>query len=258
MPAHLDYSIKGRESLPWLRERLSPDTPGRMQANWVEEARRRQQEGAVVYSNGGMYFGFLNEHMGTDALMYAYYDDPDFVHEVNDLLCVLCERALTQSLPHFRIDCVAYHEDMGYKTASIISPAMFREFMFPYYRRIRAISAPYRIDPGLMDSDGNIEELIPLWLECGINCHSPMEAAAGMDVVRLRQKFGRELRMTGGFDKRILAAGPAEIKAELKRLTPLIEEGGYLPGIDHSVPPDVSWGNMCCYVETLKGMFGMG
>lgn len=257
MPEHIEYAIKGRQSLGWLREKLNPDTPERVADGWLAEALALQAKGTVVFCNGGMYFGFLNEHMGTEPLMYAYYDDGDFVHQVNDLLCTLCERALEKALPQCRLDCIAYHEDMAYRNGSMISEGMFREFMMPYYRRIQAIAQRFDIDLQMLDSDGNIEQLIPLWLECGINILTPMEVAAGMDVVSLRKKFGRALRMSGGFDKRILAAGKPQIVAELERLRPVIEEGGYIPGIDHGVPPDVSWENTCCYVNTLKAMFGM-
>ena len=59
-----------------------------------------------------------------------------------------------------------------------------------------------------------------------------------------------------GFDKRILASDKKTIKAELRRLHSVIEQGGYIPDCDHSVPVDVSWENTCCYVETLKSMYG--
>jgi len=256
MPEFIEYPIKGRESLGWLREKMNPDTPGRFAADWLEQAKKAQADGTVLLVNGGMYFAFLNEHMGTETLMMTYFDDPEFIHEVNDLQCTLCERALTEAIGKIQIDFVGYHEDMGYKNGSMISMDMFREFMTPYYRRIEKIARP-SIDLQMLDSDGNIWELIPLWLEYGINILCPMEVAASMDVVALRRKFGKELRMTGGFDKRILAAGKKEIERELERIRPVIEEGGYIPTIDHGTPPDVSFANVCHYVQCLKKMFGI-
>jgi heterodisulfide reductase subunit A-like polyferredoxin len=57
--------------------------------------------------------------------------------------------------------------------------------------------------------------------------------------------------MTVGFDKRIVAAGLAAVKAEIARLAPVIREGGFVPGIDHSVPADVSWDNYRAYLDLL-------
>jgi hypothetical protein len=57
--------------------------------------------------------------------------------------------------------------------------------------------------------------------------------------------------MGGGFDKRIVSAGPDAVKRELERLSPLIREGGLILGIDHSVPADVSWDNYRHYIDAI-------
>jgi len=256
MAEHLEYPIKGPEDIQWLRDRLNWDTPGRIRDDWLEDAREGRDRGQILFCNGGEYFAFLNEQMGTAALMFAYVDNPEFVHQVNELLCVLCENALKTVLPEFDLDYIGYHEDMAYKTGSMISPAMFREFMTPYYRRIAEIADAHDADLRVMDSDGNIEELIPLWLECGINVVGPVEVAAGMDVVRLREEYGKDLRMIGGFDKRILASSTQEIEMEFERIRPVIEAGGYIPMCDHIVPPDVPFENYCHLVALLKGLYG--
>ncbi len=161
-------------------------------------------------------------------------------------------------LPHFQIDFIGYHEDMGYKTGSMISPKMIKEFMCPYYARIQKIATKYGIDLQFLDSDGNIWEIIPIWLEFGINVLLPMEVAAGMDVVSLRKTFGKQLRMMGGFDKRIMASSnKQDIKKELERIKPVIEDGGYIPGLDHGAPPDIPFENVCYYIDCIKHMYGI-
>ena len=73
-----------------------------------------------------------------------------------------------------------------------------------------------------------------------------------MDVVKVRSEYGRDLALMGGIDKRTLIAGGREMRNEIDRVMPLVEEGGYVPELDHSVPPDVSWTNFCDYIEYLK------
>jgi uroporphyrinogen-III decarboxylase len=75
-----------------------------------------------------------------------------------------------------------------------------------------------------------------------------------MDAVRLRERFGRELRLMGGIDKRAMIAGPAEIDAELARVAPLCAEGGFIPWCDHHVPPDVPLRHYQYYVQQMKRM----
>ncbi|MFH0795441.1 MAG: hypothetical protein V2A65_00080 [Candidatus Omnitrophota bacterium] len=62
-------------------------------------------------------------------------------------------------------------------------------------------------------------------------------------VLEVRRKYGRNLRMWFGIDKRVMAQGPPAIDAELRRIRPLVQEGGYVPGLDHSIPPDVAFAN---------------
>jgi uroporphyrinogen decarboxylase len=80
-----------------------------------------------------------------------------------------------------------------------------------------------------------------------------MEVAAGMDPVRIRQKYGPSFCMVGGIDKREIARGKREIDAQIRRvILPLLEEGGFIPTIDHSIPPEVSYDNFCYYLEQKR------
>ena len=74
----------------------------------------------------------------------------------------------------------------------------------------------------------------------------------GMDVVALRKKYGRSLRMWGGVDKRTLTLGRAAIDRELERVKPLIDDGGYIPMLDHSATPDTPYENFTYFLERLK------
>ncbi|MBM3713127.1 MAG: hypothetical protein FJW56_06790 [Actinobacteria bacterium] len=104
-----------------------------------------------------------------------------------------------------------------------------------------------------VDSDGNIEDLIPLFLKSGINCVSPLEVNAGMDVIDLRKKYGRDLLMMGGINKMALMSNKKAIYDEVfKKIEPIIEKGGFIPMIDHLVPPDVSYENFIYYLNLKK------
>jgi len=101
-----------------------------------------------------------------------------------------------------------FWEDMGYNAGPLISPAMVRRFMYPQYRRVVDFARARGVRWFALDSDGRIDSLVPVWLEAGLDILYPFEVQAGMDVVELRKRFGRELRMFGGVDKRALARGP--------------------------------------------------
>jgi uroporphyrinogen decarboxylase len=100
-----------------------------------------------------------------------------------------------------------------------------------------------------VDTDGNPEPLIPLLMEAGVDILWPLERAANQDPARLREEYGTSLRLWGGVDKRVLARGREAIDEHLRSFIPLIEEGGFVPHVDHTVPPDVSWDNFRYYME---------
>ncbi len=141
---------------------------------------------------------------------------------------------------------------MGYKKGPMIGPEAVRKFMAPAYREIVKFFRDHGVKVIGVDSDGNIESLIPVWLELGINCVTPCEAAAGMNVVNLGEKYPR-LIMIGGIDKRELAKDKKAIERELmSKVPPLVERRGYFPGVDHAVPPDISLQNFEYFVSLLK------
>lgn len=171
----------------------------------------------------------------------AFYDQPDLIRDMvrfwTDFIRDLLECALRYVTP----DLIHISEDMAYKSFSMISPAMVREFLLPCYRAWGEIVRAHGVPLYGVDSDGYTGELIPIWIEAGINLHDSIEVAAGNDLVAYHRRFGRAMAYQGGVDKRAIAKGGSAIRAELERLTPVIRGGGYIPGCDHGVPPDVSW-----------------
>ena len=105
----------------------------------------------------------------------------------------------------------------------------------------------------IVDSDGNTEPLIPLLLDAGVDGLWPLErASADTDPHFLRKKYGRDLRLWGAVDKRELTKDKQAINTHLEQFRDLIEEGGFIPTVDHTVPPDISFDNFCYYMERKK------
>ena len=252
MPQYLEYPLRTRKDWTRFLERLNPDSPMRFPMWWDSIKKQYEHRDYPLGINAGSMFGWLRDWMGLENITVMLYDDPAFVHEMMEDLSEVIVRILKKVVFDVQFDFAQMWEDMAYKTASMISPKHFREFMMPRYRKITDVLHSAGIDIVMLDSDGNVEELIPMWLECGINFIYPMEVAAGMDVVRLRKKFGKDLRMGGGMDKRILASKKEAVKDMVDEKRDLISEGGYVPGVDHAIPPDVPWENYRYYRQLLS------
>jgi uroporphyrinogen decarboxylase len=107
----------------------------------------------------------------------------------------------------------------------------------------------------IVDSDGNTEPLLGLFMDAGVDAVWPLERASeGMDPYAIRRKYGKGLRLWGAVDKRELAKDRAAIDAHLRGLAPLVEEGGFIPTVDHTVPPDVSLDNLRHYMDRKRAL----
>jgi len=256
MPQFVRFPVETREHFRrFWAERMKPDLSARIGEDWKErlEARRGRDVPFVIISDRwGGFFGPLRNLTGVERLCELFYDDPAFVEEMMDAVADFIIAVMDQVLDHADVDCYGFWEDMAYKTGPLIGPQMMRKFMLPRYRRVVEFVRGRGVELIALDSDGQISELIPVWLDAGINVLYPFEVQAGMDVLEVRRQYGRELRMWYGIDKRALAKGREAIDAELARVEPLMREGGYVPGTDHSIPPDVPYEHYCYYMDRLR------
>lgn len=254
MSQWLVYPVRDRDSWERLKTRLNPDAPIRYPQYWEDYVRSVRDRTYPLGIHAGSYYGWIRNWVGMEHLALWYYDCPDLVHEmtefVGDFILRLIDRALTD-IPD--LDYALIWEDMAMKTGPLISPHLFREFVTPVLKRVTARLREAGIRIIMVDCDGNVDDLIPLWLEANVNLVYPMEVAADCDVVRYRREFGKELRMIGGIDKRALRDGcsKAQIEAEVRSKEALIREGGYAPFVDHAVPPDVPFANFKYYMDLV-------
>lgn len=260
MPLHLRYPVQTWDDWRALKPRFAADSGLRLPATWSQMTQEWLAEGDIVVFQGPRspsLFGFVRELMGPEATLYAFYDEPRLVHDMMETSTELAIEMVRRVCDSFPLKVLWFWEDMAYRAGPLISPKLFREFMSPRYRRICDYALKRGVSVIMVDSDGDISQLIPLWLDAGLTGVYPLEVQAGMDVAQVMRKYPG-IMLRGGFDKRVLAQGPAQIDAELQRTIPLVAQGGYLHALDHAVPPDVSWRNMRYYWQQKKKLLGLG
>jgi hypothetical protein len=252
------FPVKSRQD--WIEKiqwRYSPTAEGRFPADFEARCQNlRQRDGTLELTIPGPFWQ-LREWCGFETLCLLFVEAPDFVQEMIDFWGNFVLRTLDPVLTRIELDNITFSEDMAYKLHSMISPQMVRQFILPTYQKwvaaIRASGCPLVS----VDSDGYVGELIPIWIEAGFNGCTPLEVAAGNDIVEFRRRFGKSMAFMGGIDKRALAAGGETLRTEVLRVVPpLLNEGGYIPGCDHGVPPDISWQNFAEYSRLLAQLTG--
>ncbi len=256
MPQFLRFPVETREDFRSLyAKRMRADLASRIGKDWIQilDSRRdRDRPFAVIANLWGGFFGPLRNFVGLERLCTLLYDDLPFVEEMMDATAEFLVAVMGQILEHTTVDVFGFWEDMAYRNGPLIGPNWVSRFMVPRYRKVVDFVRSRGVEWIALDCDGRVDPLISVWLDAGINFLYPFEVQSGMDVVAVRRKFGRDLRMFGGVDKRALARGRDAIDGELCRVSPLVREGGYIPCLDHSVPPDVPYANYRYYMQRLR------
>lgn len=206
----------------------------------------------------GSLFGWFRNWMGIAGVSYLLADDEGLYDEIIDTVAKLCHQCLEKVLSlgiHF--DFGHFWEDICFKNGPLVSPRVFAAKVGPHYRRITDLLRRYGIDIVSLDCDGLIDALIPTWLENGVNTMFPIEVGTwDANIKPWREKYGKEIRGVGGMDKKAFIYDDAAIDAEIERLKPLVDLGGYIPCPDHRIAPDAQWDNVRYYCDRMHQVFG--
>ena len=250
---YVEFPVKNRNDYMRIREqRLQPNLRERLVGDWPEVRQKLLHRTFPLMYGGNM--GFFNQPrrlVGVDRLLMLFYDDPDLVRLMIDDTVNLLIGIYDPLLSDIPGDCAMISEDMSYKSGCFISPEMFREFLLPAYKKLTDFYRSHGIDIIYVDSDGDVMDLIPLLIEGGVNGLHPFEITGRNDIVEVRRRFPK-FAIMGGIDKKEIAKGKAAIDAALeKSIAPIARSGGFIPFIDHTVPPDVSWEDFRYYRQRL-------
>ena len=133
-----------------------------------------------------------------------------------------------------------------------------RLFLKPYYLKSWELVKSRGTKLFCQDSDGNMNPLIDIFIECGVNIFYPCEPAGDMDIVALRKKYGHKIAFRGGIDKHVIRRTKEEIDAELAyKMQPCMMEGGIVFGLDHRIPNGTSLENYIYYVRRAREILGL-
>jgi len=252
----MDFPVKNWKDFREINKRYDPKDPRRCPKNWSNftETYKRRDYPLCITIRGP--FWWTRDMVGLRGIATGIYREPELIKEIMDFCSEFHIEALHKAFDEIEVDYVILNEDMGYKKGPMIGPETVKKFMGQAYRELAKFFRDHGVKVIIIDSDGNVEPLVPVWLELGINGLSPCEVAANMDVVKIGKRY-LNLILMGGIDKRKLAENKKAIEEEVMyRVPPSVERKGYFPGVDHAVPPDVSLENFKYFVSLLEKICG--
>ena len=258
IPAEVDHLLKDRASweehflprLQYAEERIHVDALKKMPIP--------EESDYPVGLSCGSLFGYIRDWLGFEGVSYLYADDDELYEEIINTLGDLTYRLIETTLnTGAAFDYAHFWEDICFKNGPLVIPSVFNELVGPHYKRITTLLNDHGIHIVSLDCDGWIDSLIPTWIENGVNTMFPIEVGTWhASIAPWRDQQGRALRGVGGMDKKVFSKDRAAIDAEIERLKPLVDLGGYIPCPDHRIPPDAQWDTVCYYTERLRAEWG--
>ena len=222
---------------------------------WEEAIRKINK----IYENGkftllnfyGPFEGTWRHHGYENSLMDLVADE-DYTREMFDGITNVTIESIQYALNlGMKIDGIFMVEDLGSTRTTLMSPAVYRDVISPYHKKL----GDFLKKNGLrffMHSCGDVSDLIPYFIDVGIEVLQPMQANTTMHVVNLKQKYGKDITFWGNIDETKIADGREAIDDEVAhKIVPAMKGGGYIFHSDHSIPPTVPLENYKYLIHML-------
>ena len=210
----------------------------------LEFASKKLPEGMGIFaSEGGVLEALCDKLFGIETLSYLLYDNPKLVKEAADRVGELILGAYSKAIGLDNLIGFFQGEDMGFKTATLISPDALKEYILPWHKRFARLAH----DNGLLyvlHNCGYCESIMEDLIEdVKIDGKQSFEDSI-MPVTEFKEKYGDRVSVLGGVDMNKLC----QLKEEELRhyVRSILDEcmpgGGYALGSGNSianyVPPE--------------------
>ena len=250
-PGHGKGVVASMDDYLAVKEHLYPDPEEALDKDLIARLAEEQARGdSVIWITIEGFFWFPRTLFGIQPHMYAFYEHPELMHTMNQDLADHSRRVFEAFCAICVPDFMTFAEDMSYNNGPMISRDLFDEFMTPYYNQVCPVVRDHGTIP-FVDSDGDVAQLLPWFLDVGVVGFLPLERQAGCDLVAMRTAQP-DARFIGGYDKMVMHLGEDALRAEFERLLPIMRQGGYIPSCDHQTPPAVSLEDYKLYVRLQK------
>ncbi len=257
---YTEFPVKDRDDWEDMRRRYDPHDIRRYPKSWgkefvdyCSEAEKPVGLGFVWGPGRGPMGGY---GMGVERFLSTFAKDPDWIH---DIFCSYADFVIELTRPivrEIKLDYVSVMEDgIAYANGPLVSPSIYREFYLPYVKKVLTFFRSHGVKIIGEYTSGDFEPLIPLFMEAGYNLLWPLESAAGMDAVKLRERYGERLLLMGNIGREALMDGKRAVEKEFNSKVPhLAEQGGYIPAVDDMIMPDISFESYSYYISLVKGL----
>jgi hypothetical protein len=254
--------VDDENDLEKLRKFLDKALKEAYPSDWkkrVEGYRKRDYPvGVAAWESGILQFLGVIGSSTLERACLMMYDKRELVHSIIQYFAEYLMEGIKRALDEVELDFAYFTEPIAGSYGPVISPAMFREFAIPWYRKMVALLKEHNIDIIIMRSFGNIEVLLPDMVDVGITGLWMTDTIpSNMDYMAIRKECGRKLALIGGIDANVLLKDEEAIRKEIyDKVPPLLESGGYIPTIDNRARSHIPFKQFAYYRKLLEEVCG--
>lgn len=251
MPEFIQYPVRDCDSWEFYRKRCEPRKFLSSDEMEAKCKRYDDRQMPLCVSAGGGY-GTVRGLMGPETISYAFYDEPELVHDIMAWKLERTKREVFPLVERLKPEVVQLGEDLCYNHGMLLSPEQFHEFFGNYYREVCDCARANGVLLVAVDTDGNAMEFIEVAQSYGVNAIFPWEVKAGNELFVLRDRYP-EFVFFGWLEKETVNEGNQHmIEQEItEKVPPLLDKGRYFPNGDHGIQPMVTFSNLCKFMTIL-------
>lgn len=205
-----------------------------------------------IIAMSGKIFTLTWMLMGFENFGLSLASNPVFVERVLEKVAGIQYHALREIIKIPNVAAVWAVDDLAFKTGPMISPRMFRKYIFPWYEKFGEICRENHLY-FFFHSDGVIWNLLDDFVRIGVDAVHPIDPTC-MDIVEVKKKYGDKLTLIGNVSNELLMNGtPAEVANRTRELIQkLAPGGGFCLSSGNSVPDWARLENFKAMIETAK------
>jgi len=199
----------------------------------------------------GFFSGVWYRYQNMQDFMVNMVINEEFAKKVVDMVAKFNLETARNFLER-RVDSILFCDDLGSNTGMLISPDLYRKFFYPWHKKLAELCHDY--DAYLnMHSHGDINEIMPLLVEAGVDILNPVGPSDNMDLGELKEKHGDKITFMGGVSKFIGKMDRTELEMHLKKVVETGHPGGgFILMAEGDIPDNMSREDFKFYLEINK------
>jgi uroporphyrinogen decarboxylase len=147
---------------------------------------------------------------------------------------------------------IGWVDDLGYNKGPFMNPKLYEELILPWHKKAIDLAHKYGAFVN-MHSHGNINAIVPLLVEAGLDILNPIGPSDNMNLAAIKEKYGDKLCLQGGLSKHIGFMSAEELK---NHLIDVISKGspggGFILSSEGSLPYEMKPENFMLFVDLSR------